>query len=153
MATTVQNNTISALNDLIKRNNDAARGYADAGNGVNPANLREWFFAYSDQREKFSNELEAEVKQLGGDPADGTSFLGELHRAWLDFKSDFFQNDIEATLNECIRGEEHALEDYKEILKEETLTASARNMLQRQMTRIRQAIAELRTLQPQFAAA
>lgn len=152
MATTVQNKTISALNDLIRRNNEAALGYADAGNGVNPANLREWFFAYSDQREKFGAELEAQVRQLGGDPADGTSFLGELHRAWLDLKSDFFQNDIEATLDECLRGEEHALEDYQEVLKGD-LTAPSRSILERQMNRIRQAIQELRTLKPQFAAA
>ena len=151
MATTIKNSTISALNDLLKRNYDAAKGYADAGNGVNPVNLREWFFAYSDQRERFAKEIEAEITKLGGEPNDGTSFLGELHRAWLDLKSDFFQNDIEATINECIRGEEYAQEDYQDILKDEKMTVSARDMLPRHLTRIRTAISELRTLKPQLA--
>ena len=148
----VRSNSIDALNDLLKRNYDAAKGYADAGNGVNPAPLREWFFANSDQRERFCREIEAEVKQLGGDPDEGTSFLGELHRAWLDFKSDFLQNDIPATIDECIRGEEHALEDYQEVLREESITASSRDMLNGHITAIRKTISDLKTMRPKFEA-
>ena len=109
-------NQVSALNDLIKINNDRAAGYQKALENTQEADLKALFPGYVAQSKKNSSELEGFVKSLGGKPADSTSIAGDLHHAWIDVKGAFTSNDRHAVLAECESGEDVAKKAYKEVL-------------------------------------
>ena len=142
---------ISALNDLLTRNHDAKKGYIEAGNDVSNITLRNWLFDNSQKRASYIQELNTQIQALAGKPDHGTSFLGDLHRTWMDFKSNITDGDT-AVLNECIRGEEHAVQDYDKVL-ELSMTTAIREVLLRQRRNIEDSLNALRAIEETFAVA
>jgi uncharacterized protein (TIGR02284 family) len=58
---------IKALNDLIDVCLDGADGYRTAAEALTAGGIRSLFSEYAEKRRKFSEELQAEVKNLGLD--------------------------------------------------------------------------------------
>ena len=123
------------LNHLISLNVDGLKGYRDAGNETDTAGLRLWMFNVQKERAHFVSELQQIVRSLGHTPEDGGSFLGKLHRAWIDVKGEMTDEVNEEMIEECIRGEEKAVEDYRKVLDHD-LPAQARGILQQQLDQI-----------------
>ena len=65
---------------------------------------------------------------------------GAIHRNWMSLKSLFSSNDEKAILEEALRGEKASLEEYKEILKEDSFAPSTQKMLEEQEQKIQAAI-------------
>ena len=146
------NSTIDALNKIITTNYDSEKGYKEAAGDVTDSRLKSWFNEYAQQRYDFGHEIKAEIRQLGGEVKKGTSVAADLHRVWIDLKSAIAGNDEEAVINEAIRGEEHALERYDEVLNE-TLPAAARTVVARQRSQIASSLGKLQELKGTFAGA
>ena len=144
---------IDAINDLITVNYDGERGYKEAAGDVTDARLKSWFREYAQQRYDFGHELKGELSQLGGTPDKGTSLASDIHRIFIDLKSAIAGNDEKAVINECIRGEENAIERYDKVLKHEALPASARTVVSRQRNQIQAALGKMQDLKTAFAAA
>lgn len=123
---------LDQLNKLLTRNRDAEKGYQEAAENVKDAELKSLFLAQSRQRGEFAMELDREVRALGGEPDNGTSLVSDLHRAWINVKSTFASNDDKATVQECQRGDQEALDSYNSVLQETDLVASTRELLLRQ---------------------
>lgn len=140
---------ISALNDLLTRNRDARKGYNEAANDVSDAKLRQWLFDNARKRSRMSDRLVSEIKLLGGKPNGSSSFLGAVHRVWIDFKSSVTGDD-HVVLTECLRGEERALEDYNKVLDEVKLGIGTKLMLQDHRKDIEAALKSLRVLEATF---
>ena len=145
---TVSKELIQSLNDLLSRNRDAQKGYVEASNHINLKELSKWMLDYSVQRQLFSNQLDMEIRRLGGMPDDGTSAMGELHRIWIDLKGEITNNDPHAMLEECQRGEERALEDYDATLKKyfRTMPQQTMDMLNRHKSKIILAISQIKAM-------
>lgn len=137
---------VSALNDLLTRNYDAKKGYTEAGNDVSDKLLRKWLFENSEKRDQFIRELHKEIHTLAGEPDHGTSFLGDMHRAWIDFKSNIISGDI-VVLTECIRGEEKALKDYIQVLDDLEMPVTVREVLVKQRDIISDSLVALRAVE------
>lgn len=127
---------LDKLNQLLSRNTEAEKGYQQAAENAKDAELKSLFMAQSRQRGEFAQELDREIRALGGTPDHDSSLAGDLHRAWINVKTAFTPNDDKATLEECKRGDQVALDDYSEILHDTTLMASTRELLLRQKERI-----------------
>lgn len=140
-------NVVKGLNHLLTRSYDAQKGYQEAGEQVTDTHLREWLYNYSTQRTKFIQQLESEIRRLGGEPNQGSSVLGGLHRAWLDIKANFSTATTESVLEECIRGEEKALSDYSAVLTDYDLSAATREVVSQQHELIRMAIDQLHNME------
>lgn len=123
---------VEGLNDLLEKNYDAEAGYKNALENTESPRLKAFFISKADQRYEFGHQIKAEIKKLGGTPDKGTSITGDLHRAWIDFKTALSFNDDESILEECERGEEACLEEYNEFLTENTLSADLRNVINKQ---------------------
>ena len=108
--------------------------------------LKSLFLAQSRQRGEFAMELDREVRTLGGNPDGGTSLISDLHRAWINIKSTFASNDDKATVQECQRGDQEALDEYNSVLQETDLVASTRELLLRQKQSIDSAHASMARL-------
>lgn len=123
---------INKLNHLLNRSYDAEKGYTEAANHISSASLNRWMQENGLQRYRFGHELKTEIKSLGGTPNKGTTLMGEMHQLWMDFKSKLTDNDEIGMLNEAIRGEETALEDYESTIAETTLPLETKILLEDQ---------------------
>ncbi|MDX2002050.1 MAG: PA2169 family four-helix-bundle protein [Chitinophagales bacterium] len=145
------NTAIEHLNLLVKRSYDAQQGFQKAAEDVENPLLKDFLLNHSLQRTDFLEQLKAEVRNLGGTPEDSTSILGDLHRAWIDFRSALSTRDEKAVLDECERGETTAYENYSEVLADTALPESTRTLLQRQQTQIGDAIQKIKALKVTFS--
>ena len=114
--TDLNKEAISVLNDLIETSKDGQEGFKTCAEDIKHPELKALFAKRSADCAAAAAELQAAVRQLGGDPETSTSVAGDLHRRWVDVKSMFTGKDEEAVLNEAERGEDHALKAYKESL-------------------------------------
>ena len=108
---------ISTLNGLIETNKDGQEGFKAAAEGVKTPTLKSAFYEYSQQRSQFAGELQAAVRELGGDPENSGSITGAIHRGWINIKSAVTGQDDRAILNEAERGEDSAKTAYKDAWK------------------------------------
>jgi hypothetical protein len=84
---------ISTLNNLIETCKDGQNGFQTAAEGVQNSNLKSTFYEFGQQRAKFVGELQALVRELGGDPANSGSVAASLHRGWINIKSTITGQD------------------------------------------------------------
>lgn len=110
-------NTIDSLHKLIALNKDSDRGYKEASENIEDPELKTILYRLSQQRAEFRGDIEEILRKDYRDDANPSdSLLSKLHRGWMDFKSSLSSNDNEAVLEECLRGEKHAVETYSEVL-------------------------------------
>ncbi|MES2635854.1 MAG: PA2169 family four-helix-bundle protein [Pseudomonadota bacterium] len=123
---------ISTLNDLIEISKDGEEGFLQSSKSVNDPKLKAYFLHRSHEVKQSVYELQALVRELGGKPAESASISGYLHRRWIDIKTAISSNDNLAVLNEVERGEDVALNAYREA-SEKKLPASANLLILRQL--------------------
>ena len=111
------NKVVSTLNDLIETCRDGQNGFKEAAENVKSPDLKTFLNQIATEREQFVNELQLEIRTLGGDPQKTGSATGAIHRAWIDIKGTLTGKDDHSILNECERGEDSAVEAYKDALK------------------------------------
>lgn len=136
---------VSTLNNLIETLKDGVEGFRMAADGVTNPELKTLFGSYSQQRSQFSSELQQEVRGLGGDPETTGSTLATLHRGWINIKSTVTGADEHAVLAECERGEDSAVHNYQDAMKED-LPANVASVIQRQYGQIKEAHDRIRSL-------
>lgn len=145
-AQTVSNDdAISTLNNLIETCRDGQNGFQTAADGVQDSSLKSVFYEYSQQRAQFVGELQGLVRELGGDPATSGSVAASLHRGWINIKSAITGQDDAAILNECERGEDSAVSNYKDAI-EQNLPANVAAVVNQQYVSVKQAHDKIRAL-------
>ncbi len=142
---TDNDNVISVLNNLIETCKDGENGFSTAAEGVQKSDLKALFNNYAQQRAQFASELQSEVRRLGGDPEKTGSVAATLHRGWINIKSTVTGMDETAVLAECERGEDSAVKNYQEAMRE-NLPAEAQTVVQRQYILIKEAHDRIRDL-------
>ena len=128
------------LNNLLEKNYDAEAGYKAAKENVNSTWAKDFFARQAQERYNFGHELKEEIRSFGQEPDKGTSIKGDAHRTWMNIKSTLSSDNEEAILEEAIRGEKTALEEYNEVINESTLPASTRNVLTKHRDNIQTAL-------------
>ncbi len=124
---------IEVLNDLIRINNDRIEGYEKAVNKASGTNfdLTAVFNQMAQESRKYANELTAQVRRLGGDPASGTTASGKIYRVWMDIKSGISSSERKSVLEECEYGEDAAQKAYEKALATDNdLPADIRSLIQ-----------------------
>src|SRR5262245_27395414 len=91
---------IACLNDLIETCRDGEKGFRSAAEHVKDENLQAFFRRCSYQRAQFASELQAEVRQLGGNATQGGSVSGAFHRGWMNIRSAITGGD-DSIIAEC----------------------------------------------------
>lgn len=134
-----QKEIISTINSLIETLKDGQEGFKQAADGVKDPNLKSLFREYSQQRSRFVAELQNEARSLGeSEPEKTSSTAGAMHRAWINIKSAITSGDDRAILNECERGEDSAVEEFKKAM-EDDLTSPLREIVSRQYSEVKSA--------------
>lgn len=109
---------IEVLNDLVRINRDRIAGYEKAVENLEEGDavLRTLFYQLSDESQKMKEELSAEIRVLGGEPAEDSTMSGKIYRAWMDIKDAFSGDDAKSALEACEYGEDAAQKAYAEAL-------------------------------------
>ena len=135
------------LNDLLEKNYDSEKGYKEAADDVKNPRLKEFFTDRAKQRYDFGHELKAEIRNFGESPDKGSSLKADAHRAWMNLKTAFSGDNEEAVLEEAVRGEKAAIEDYNKAIKDWELPPSTENLLIKQRNAIERSMKKVKDLE------
>ena len=144
------NDTISRLNGLIETCRNGELGYAEAARLVEDTRLQTILQGYSKERAGFVKALQAEVRKLGGTPAESGTIGAALHRGWLEFKAVATLGAGGAILAACETGEDSAWTHYKEATDSE-ISGESRALVDKQWEKVKEAIAHLQHLQGELS--
>jgi uncharacterized protein (TIGR02284 family) len=109
------------------------------------------FRRFSAQREDYYNELQDLARTYGDSvDEDAGSLAGSLHRGWMALKDTFAGSDPEGVLDVAEQGEDHALSDYDDAMKED-ISPDLRAVIMRQQVGVEAAHDEVRNLRDAFS--
>jgi len=140
-----KDDVVDTLNKLIETCKDGEYGFRTCAEHVKSAQLRTVFLERAESCRKGATELQAEVARLGGDPETDSSTTGTLHRGWVDLKGKLTGDSDKAALDECERGEDAALERYRDAIKQDLPSAVAA-IVQRQYEGVKRNHDQIRSL-------
>ncbi|MEY2479993.1 MAG: hypothetical protein QOI04_920 [Verrucomicrobiota bacterium] len=139
-----QKEIISTINSLIETLKDGQEGFKQAAEAVKDAELKSLFNQFSQQRSKFASELQNEARLFGeAKPETSSSAAGAMHRTWINIKSAITSGDDHAILEECERGEDSAVKEYKKAMEE---NLPIRDVVSRQYSEVKAAHDRIRDL-------
>ena len=142
----------SSLQDLIYRLQDAEKGYEEIRLASSNKVINKWLDQYAKERHNMHRELETEMKVLGGNPEVDTTFLGELHRMFIDLKisNTSADNEFDAIVTEIERGASFLINDYTKVLSDVKLPPALVTKLMSQKTHIEAELESLKDLKEEM---
>lgn len=120
--------SVEVLNKLLEINNDRVDGYETASKETDENDLKSLFSQMMNTSRRCSQELVDEITSLGGEPVEGTKTSGKFFRAWMDVKAAITGKDRKAIISSCEFGEDKAIETYKNVLMDDILYLSSRQL-------------------------
>lgn len=138
---------LDEIKEILKKNEDGHKGYEKAAKNAEGSALRTYFQQRASKRKEFNEKLRREIKGAYSDFDVDGSFGGTMHRAWMDVKSLFSADDDESMLEESIRGDKAAIDEYNDVIEYEHLPIGLKNLLMSQRDQIQQDIAKHNSLE------
>lgn len=142
--------TASLLNHLIETCKDGQDGFRTAAEDVQDVDFKSLFNELSIQRQEFVTELQNLVSGLGAEPEESGSVPAALHRGWINLRAALTSRDTHAILAECERGEDSAVQAYREALDHDDLPSPVRGVLRQQYMAVQAAHDRVRDLRDRF---
>ena len=142
---------LEGLNETLEDGREgftkAAEKLEDDGHSQIAVKMRE----FATQREELSRELTsiASADGITFKTGDGSA-AGALHRGWMSLKDALTGSDPHAVLAAAERGEDHAVDQYREALDKD-LPAPIRDLVSRQATAVQAAHDQVRDLRDAHA--
>lgn len=143
---------IDTLNDLIETCKDGEYGFRSCAEHAHSTTLKALLSRHADECRQGAAELQALVAQRGGRAEDSGSATGALHRGWVSLKGTLAGHSDVAMLEEVERGEDVAIERYRDVLQRATLPADLLAVVQRQYDGLKRNHLEMRSLRDQARA-
>jgi uncharacterized protein (TIGR02284 family) len=140
---------IKVLNSLIETTLDSADGYGQAAERASNTSYKNLFQQWSTERRQVVNDLQGQVRVLGGTPDDDGSTLAAGHRMFLKLRDSVTKND-ESVVDEVERGEDFIKAKYEAALEDEELSVSVKDAVVRAYTSIKSGHDQARNLKHSF---
>jgi uncharacterized protein (TIGR02284 family) len=138
---------VDRLEEILEKNRDAEKGYSKAAENAKSKNLQAYFSKKSQERKDFNEVLKQELVAAYDEIEESGSFTGTMHRAWMDLKALFSAKNDKSMLEEAIRGDKAAVEEYEEILEDTALPMKVSTVIFNQLTKIRADLNNIKTLE------
>jgi uncharacterized protein (TIGR02284 family) len=135
------------LNAILEKTYDAEKGFKKAAENIESEALKNYFTAKAKERYTFGHELKTEIKKFKTDIDKGGSVTGTAHRTWMDIKALFSMDDEDSMLEEAIRGEKTAIEEYQDVINETSLPSSTKAILVAQKATIENGLSNIKILE------
>lgn len=141
---------VEGLNDLLAKNYDSERGYRNAAGKTENPTLAAFYRNKASQRNSFGHQIKDHIGQLGGEPVKGTSIAGDLHNAWMNFKTVLSFDKEEAILDAIEDGEEACIGDYNDFLKMENVPTNIKSTITQQKRQVENALRSVENFEDQY---
>jgi uncharacterized protein (TIGR02284 family) len=128
---------VSTLNSLIKTTLDSVKGFEDAAENVDATRFSSQFREFAQERRQVVTSLQAEVRRLGGNPEDDSSFLAAAHRTFMNLKEAVTGRDDKAIVEEVERGEDYIKEKYQAALSDTDVSPQVRQVIEQAYQSVR----------------
>ncbi len=122
---------IDTLDDLLESCRDGEYGFTECAEHVKAQDLKTLLLRHADECRGAAAELSAQIRQLGGEPDEGGTASGAMHRGWVSVRGALSGYTDLAMLEECERGEDAAKARYRKALTE-NLPPAIRSLVERQ---------------------
>ncbi len=142
---------VDVLNDLLENCRDGEYGFRTCAQQAESPEIKAAFEVRATDCERAGVELRAAVIALGGEPAEGGTASGALHRGWVTLRASVSAVDDLAILEECERGEDAALARYREAI-DQPLPESVATIVRRQYEGTKKNHDVVRALRDRFKA-
>lgn len=121
------------LQEVVEKNEDAIKGFRKAAENSKDEALRDYFSNRAEKRLLFLKQLKNAAPELalGNSGIDGST-AGAIHRTWMDVKAFFSSDNDEAMLEEAVRGDKSAIDEYNEVLAEVHVPGRVKEILREQ---------------------
>ncbi len=146
-----RDDVIDALQDLAECCKDGEYGFRACAEQAERADLKSLFLQRADDCRGAAQELNQQIRGLGGNDTDHGSAAGAVHRGWVAVKATLSTYDDKAVLEEAERGEDNAMARYRKALKQ-PLPAGAKLIVERQMQGVQRNHDQIKMLRDQFRA-
>ena len=143
-------NVIEGLNDLLAKNYDSERGYKNAASKSENSILSAFYRQKASQRYTFGHQIKEHISELGGEADKGTSVAGDMHNAWINFKTALSFDKEDALLDAIEDGEEACINDYKEFLEMDNVPGNIRSTIAQQKTQVANALRRVEEFEDRF---
>jgi uncharacterized protein (TIGR02284 family) len=143
---------IDALQDLAECSKDGEYGFRACAEQAKRQDLKSTFLQRADDCRGAAQELNEQIRSLGGSIEEHGSAAGALHRGWVAVKATLSTYDDKAVLEECERGEDNAKARYAKALKQ-PLPAAIKLVVERQMQGLQRNHDQVKMLRDQLRAA
>ena len=147
----MKDKAVNVLKDLLEISKDGEQGFERAAAEVTDASVKSVLTQCAANCRSGAEELESEVRRLGGDPDEHGTVAGAMHRGWVNVKAAVTGHDTKAVLNECERGEDYAKGRYKKALEEDELPSDVRALIQTQYQGVLANHDRIKSLRDQYA--
>jgi uncharacterized protein (TIGR02284 family) len=122
---------VDTLNNLLESCHDGEFGFTECAEHVQAQDIKTLLLRHADECRGAAAELARQVRELGGEPDEGGTTSGALHRGWVSVRGKLSGYTDLAMLEECERGEDTALARYRKALKGQ-LPSATRALVERQ---------------------
>ncbi len=143
--TSLNAETLNALQDLIQINLDSEKGFAEAAEKVKDQRLSVLFGRLGQERGEQATELQHYVEMNSDrEPVEG-SYLAAFHRAWLSLRGKLAGGSAHVILVEAERGEDQIKHAYEDALRA-TAGSAMNDVLTRQYAAVKSGHDQVRDL-------
>jgi uncharacterized protein (TIGR02284 family) len=147
-----RDDVVDALQDLAECCKDGEYGFRACAEQAKRSDLKSMFLQRADDCRGAAQELNEQIRMLGGSDTDHGSAAGAVHRGWVAVKSTLSTYDDKAVLEEAERGEDNAKARYMKALKQ-PLPAGIKLVVERQMQGVQRNHDQIKMLRDQTRAA
>jgi uncharacterized protein (TIGR02284 family) len=125
-------NITSTLNNILEYLNDSCLGYEQCADAVNQKVIASFFSNLATKRKLMAAELAEKIKNFNANPEERGTVSGAAHRFLVNLKGLVTAGNVDSIVNEVKRGENTAINSYKEALRE-NLPQDVRDLLVNQL--------------------
>jgi uncharacterized protein (TIGR02284 family) len=120
---------IDTLNNLIETVIDSADGYQHAIKETETSRFSDIFARRGAERQMLTEQLQAQVRALGGSPEDDGTLLASAHRMFLNLRHAVAGGD-QAVIDDVEAGEDHIKAKFEDALADTELSAATRQIIE-----------------------
>lgn len=143
----IHKNRLEALQELLKKNYDAEKGFKKAIEKTKHQGLKGFLKNQAISRNHFATELDKTIREMNEHPEEEGTASGTIHRGWINLKTAISGNDDKAVLEECIRGDKSSVKEYQEKLEEIRFSPPMENLLNQQLQSIKATLNRVKSLE------
>ena len=127
----INDDAIDTLNNLLEICRDGEFGFTESAEHTKTQEVKTVFLQRAGDCHSAASELQQLIIEMGGEPDEGGTVSGAMHRGWVAVKGSLSgYSDIDM-LEECERAEDVALAQYRKALKQ-NLPMRAKAIVERQ---------------------